>query len=134
MNRDGTPPEETEYGRCESYTWSAGRHCGRAAIGEHGKCGYHGGKTDGAGAPEQNTDARTHRLHTKRDGYIERQSDDDQEWIFELMERLADMWRTHHGGKPSKAIRNRLKNIAIDMCRVAHANDHLASGEVDTLE
>lgn len=41
-------PEHTEYGRCEA-TNRDGERCGRAAIGDHGKCSYHGGK---AGAPE----------------------------------------------------------------------------------
>lgn len=38
-------PEQTEYGRCEATSKSTGERCGRAAIGPHGKCGYHGGKS-----------------------------------------------------------------------------------------
>lgn len=37
-------PEQTRHGRCGA-TNRQGEQCGRAAIGEHGKCGYHGGKT-----------------------------------------------------------------------------------------
>jgi len=37
-------PENTRYGRCEA-TNRHGERCGRAAIGSHGKCGYHGGKS-----------------------------------------------------------------------------------------
>ena len=68
MSRDRTIPEDTEYGRCEALARSSGDRCGRAAIGEHGKCGYHGGKTPtkdenpDVGAGEQNTNARTHSL------------------------------------------------------------------------
>lgn len=42
------PPEDTKHGRCTA-TNRKGEQCGRAAIGEHGVCGYHGGK---GGAPE----------------------------------------------------------------------------------
>ena len=38
-------PEQTKYGRCEGTAKSTGRRCGRAAIGEHGKCDVHGGKS-----------------------------------------------------------------------------------------
>lgn len=42
MTRD---PEATKYGRCEAMSKTTGKRCGRAAIGSHGKCGYHGGKS-----------------------------------------------------------------------------------------
>jgi hypothetical protein len=38
-------PENTLYGRCEATAKSTRERCGRAAIGEHGKCGIHGGKS-----------------------------------------------------------------------------------------
>ena len=38
------PPEETKHGRCEA-TNRNGEQCGRAAVDNRGKCGYHGGKT-----------------------------------------------------------------------------------------
>lgn len=62
----------------------------------------------------------------KRDGYIERQDEQDREWIYELTESLVDMWRRRHGESPPKAIRNRLKTIAIDMHRVSWADDYFA--------
>lgn len=62
----------------------------------------------------------------KRDGYIERQDEQDQEWIYELTESLVDMWRRWHSDKPPKAVRNRLENIAIDCRRVAWAHDNFA--------
>lgn len=37
-------PESTKHGRCEA-TNRKGKQCGRAAIDNRGKCGYHGGKT-----------------------------------------------------------------------------------------
>lgn len=126
------PPENTKFGRCEALARSTGRRCGRAAIGPHGKCGFHGGKTPtkgqnpDVGAPESNTNARTTGLHMKRDGYTSRQTDEDREWIYELTEDLCDMWRERHGGKPPKAIRQRLENIAIDMHRICWANDYFA--------
>jgi len=38
------PPEQTKHGRCEA-TNSEGNRCGRAAVGKHGKCDVHGGKS-----------------------------------------------------------------------------------------
>lgn len=38
-------PEKTEYGRCEATAKSTGNQCGRAAVGTHGKCDVHGGKS-----------------------------------------------------------------------------------------
>lgn len=38
-------PEDTKHGRCEATSKSTGQRCGRAAIGPHGKCGIHGGKS-----------------------------------------------------------------------------------------
>lgn len=40
-----TNAEQTKYGRCEATAKSTGDRCGRAAVGEHGKCGIHGGKS-----------------------------------------------------------------------------------------
>jgi len=40
-----TNPESTVYGRCEATAQSTGKRCGRAAVGSHGKCGIHGGKS-----------------------------------------------------------------------------------------
>jgi len=34
-----------EYGRCEATAKSTGVRCGRPAVGSHGKCDIHGGKT-----------------------------------------------------------------------------------------
>lgn len=47
-------PEDTKYGRCQATARSTDEQCGRAAVGEHGKCDMHGGK---AGAPEGNQNA-----------------------------------------------------------------------------
>jgi len=38
-------PDATRYGRCEATAKSTGKQCGRAAIGPHGKCDIHGGKS-----------------------------------------------------------------------------------------
>lgn len=78
------------------------------------------------GAPKGNTNARTIGLYMKEDEYIERQDEEDKEWIYELIESLVDMWRRRHGDKPPRAVRNRLENIAIDMHRVAWANEYFA--------
>ena len=80
----------------------------------------------GGGAPKANTNARKHGLHMKREGYIERQDEQDREWIYELLESLVDMWRRRHQDKPPKAIRQRLQSIAIDMHRVSWADSYFA--------
>jgi len=38
-------PTYGEYGQCEATAKSTGERCGRAAVGEHGKCDIHGGKS-----------------------------------------------------------------------------------------
>lgn len=78
------------------------------------------------GAPPGNTNARTTGLHMDSDTYIERQSEEDQEWIYELTESLVDMWRVRHHGKPPKTIRQRLESIAIDIHRTEWANAYFA--------
>lgn len=56
-------PEDTRYGRCQATAKSTGEQCGRAAVGQHGKCDVHGGKTptkdenEDVGAPEGNQNA-----------------------------------------------------------------------------
>lgn len=45
-------PENTHYGRCEATSKTTGEQCGRAAIGDHGKCGYHGGKGGAPSGPD----------------------------------------------------------------------------------
>ncbi|ELY86473.1 hypothetical protein C483_19520 [Natrialba hulunbeirensis JCM 10989] len=35
------------FGRCTATAKSTGKRCGRPAIGPHGKCGFHGGKSSG---------------------------------------------------------------------------------------
>jgi len=45
-----------EYGQCEATARSTGERCRQPAIGEHGKCHYHGG-APGSGAPEGNQNA-----------------------------------------------------------------------------
>lgn len=55
--------ENTVHGRCQATAKSTGEQCGRAAVGEHGKCDIHGGKTPtkaenpNQGAPEGNQNA-----------------------------------------------------------------------------
>lgn len=109
-----------------------GGFCTQWPVQGSSRCKMHGGLTPtkdenpNVGAPDGSTNAKSHGLYMKRDGYIERQSDEDQEWILELTESLIDMWRARHQGKPPKAIRSRLESIAIDMHRVSHANAYVA--------
>lgn len=125
------PSDEPLDDRCAARCRDGG-YCTQWPIQGSNRCKMHGGLTPtkdenpDVGPPEGSANARTHGLHMKRDGYTERQDEQDQEWIYELTESLVDMWRARHGDKPPAAIRNRLENIAIDMHRVAWANDYFA--------
>ena len=93
-------PEDTKHGRCQATAKSTGKQCGRAAVGEHGKCGIHGGKSPGA--PEGNDNAvgneggdpdgsenESHGLRSEPGPYYERQSESEQERIDEWAESWA---------------------------------------------
>jgi len=73
-------PEATRYGQCEATSKTTGNRCGRAAIGEHGKCGYHGGKSPGAPTGPDNGNWK-HGLFSRH------LSDKDRA----VMERIQDM-------------------------------------------
>lgn len=104
------PAEETKYGRCQATAKSSGERCGRPAIGEHGKCGYHGGKTPtkdenpDVGAPEGHFNALDTGDNVIADRwieYVEKHADDDLEDIFKAnFERFRD-----RGAEPAVATR-----------------------------
>lgn len=89
-------PEDTEYGRCEATAKSTGNQCGRAAVGEHGKCDMHGPNDNGGapegndnavandgGAPENNDNAERHGMRSDPGPYYHRQPDAEQDRIDE---------------------------------------------------
>lgn len=61
-----------QYGRCEATAKSTGDRCGRPAVGEHGKCDIHGGKSP-RGMDHPNT------MHGLRREYL----DDEDRAIYE---------------------------------------------------
>lgn len=100
------------------------------------RCKYHGGATPtkeeapekwvNAGPPKGSTNGLKHGLHMARNGYIEKQTDDDQEWIRDMAASLEDRVRKR-GRDPDLIDRELLKNLAIDMHKVAHANEYFAN-------
>lgn len=76
-------PEDSKYGRCQATAKSSGKQCGRAAIGEHGKCGYHGGK---GGAPEDNGNAITHGAKADPMNLYNHLSEQEQGWVDSLID------------------------------------------------
>lgn len=63
----------------------------------HGGLGGSGGAREGSGAPKNNGNAEKHALTADPKKYHERQSADDQEWIFELSETILDRIRRVRG-------------------------------------
>lgn len=122
--------ENTKFGQCQATAKSTGEQCGRAAIADHGKCGYHGGATPpkeenpdvGNGEQDGNQNSQTHALFASHDGYYQALADDEQDWVFDFTHTLLDRYRDAHGKEPDMFDREALKNIAIDFHRVAHAN------------
>lgn len=76
-----------------------GERCGHPAgwgtDNDTGPCKFHGGASDGA--PENNGNAEKHALSADPKKYHERQSDEDQAWIFELSETILDRIRRVRG-------------------------------------
>lgn len=81
-------PENSKYGRCQATAKSSGKQCGRAAIGEHGKCGYHGGK---GGAPEDNGNAITHGATADPTNLYTHLEEDEREWVDEMLDGYCEV-------------------------------------------
>lgn len=60
------------------------------------------------------------------DTYIDKMPEEDRALIYELTESLSDLWHRRHGGRPPKAIRQRLEALAVDMHKTAVAGGYLA--------
>ena len=87
------------YGRCEATAKTTGERCRQAALGEHGKCWYHGG-APGSGIGEDQRDHEAERL-AESIAQIEDERERDRYWteaIFggpeEHDESINDQFRT----------------------------------------
>jgi len=107
--------------------------CNAWRQGDFNYCYHHKGLDQGTGAPEGNTNAQTHGLFSERDGYYQALPDDEQEWVFDMTNTLLDRVRNRQGKDPDLFDKEALKNIAIDMHKVAHANGYFREkGIVET--
>ena len=122
-----------EYGRCEATAKSTGVRCKRPAVGEHGKCGFHGGNTptkdenpnvgapegnsraegNDGGAPAGNMNALSSGLHADPVNLFE--------WLLEE-DRDAAVW-----------ILNKLYSYSRDAPKPVYETD-LTPGDVDSFE
>lgn len=82
-------------------------------------------KGNDGGAPPKNTNAQKHGLHMSRDQYIEKQTEEDQEWIRDMHAGLCDRVR-RQGRDPDIIDRELLRSLAIDLHKVAAANGYFA--------
>lgn len=72
------PTEYGEFGRCEATAKTTGEQCGQPAIGDHGKCYFHGA---GGGPPDNNDNSETHGLTADAEKWFERHRDDCEDRI-----------------------------------------------------
>ena len=133
MASDG---REFEYGQCEATAKSTGEQCGNPAIGEHGKCRFHGGASTGAekgndhatgndgGAPEGNGNAETHGLHADPHKYHERRDQEEKEWILDVSAAIEDRIRENRGDV-DKLDRVLARRIAIKLHIASRATEHV---------
>lgn len=77
----------------------------------------------GGSPPSGNQNAQRHGLFSERSGYYADLSDGEQDWINSFTRSLFDRYRRFHdGNEPSEFDETALKNIAIDLHRIAHSN------------
>lgn len=128
---------EFEYGQCEATAKSTGEQCGNPAIGEHGKCRFHGGASTGppkgsknakgnpGGAPpEGNGNAEKHGLHADPHKYHERRDQEEKEWIFDVSAAIEDRIRERRGDV-DKLDRVLARRCAIKLHIASRATEHV---------
>ena len=74
------------YGQCEATAKTTGERCGQSALGEHGKCWYHGG-APGSGIGEGQTDHAAERFEQLM-AEIEDERERDRQRTSELLDDL----------------------------------------------
>lgn len=129
-------PEDTEFGRCQATAKSTGEQCGRAAIGAHGKCDIHGGKSTGGagdGAPEDNTRAVTHGLYAETNRFYQDVLDDaTRQLVDDIFADYLEEYEARHG-EPATGTEAELFRIAVSYGKHVHA-DNWAIEKPDSLE
>lgn len=134
--------ENTKFGQCQATAKSTGEQCGRAAIADHGKCGYHGGATPtkeenpdvGNGEQDGNQNSQTHALTADLENYFENLTESDREEVWELSESIQDRVRAN-GGSVDILDRKLSRRVAIKIHIADHATDYaLAEELMQTIE
>jgi len=110
-----------------------GSPCNAWAVSGEEKCRMHLGKSPDGSSHEDNQNAQTHALFSSKDGYYQNLPQDEQEWVFDLTHTLLDRVRDR-GDDPDMFDREALKNIAIDLHRISHANSYLSDEGLTQLE
>lgn len=135
-------PEDTKHGRCQATAKSTEEQCGRAAVGEHGKCKIHGGSQD-SGAPEGNSNAEgneggdgadpTHGVYADANKlYSEEFSDIIKAVVDKTFGDLHERYEERHG-EPGFEHESRLFEIALNVGKGIYA-DNWASDKPDELK
>lgn len=105
-----------------------GGDCGLAAGWgtdfDSGKCRFHRGTSPDGTSHENNGNAEKHALRADPKKYHERQSDADQEWIFELSEAILDRIRRVRGNV-DPLDRVLARRIAIKLHIAAKASEYV---------
>lgn len=96
------PSEHGEFGRCDATAKSTGDQCGQPAIGEHGKCYFHGGEVGDSGAPEDNTNSVSHGAYADQSSlYSDVFSDAQRQIADDIYHDYRDRYVDEHGDIPS---------------------------------
>lgn len=117
------PPEYGEFGRCEATAKSTGEQCGQPAIGDHGKCYFHGA---GGGPPDNNGNATTHNLAANRGKLYHRLSEDKQREVDQLEHALIERYREFHGRDPDPMDAKDLFELAMGPIQREFGRDYMA--------
>jgi hypothetical protein len=80
----------------------------------------------GGAPPEKNQNAQTVGLWAKHEGYYHNLPNDEKEWVDTFLRGLLEQYQEVHDKEPASSDHELLKNIAIDIHRVAHANEWFA--------
>jgi hypothetical protein len=128
-----------EHGQCEATAKSTGERCKRPAVGEHGKCGLHGGKSDGPNDPEKlegnkhaennpgnsnpGANAVTHGLYTDENRfYREVMNDRQQRLCDQIFQDYCTQFRENNG-EPHQGEQSRLFEIAVNHIKIIHSDN-----------
>lgn len=124
MSDDGCPATNRNGEPC-------GHPAGWGTDNDEGPCKFHGGATEGAGAPEGNGNAQKHGLHADRGKFYARLDEAKQARVDELEGALIERYEEFHGREPDAADVRDLFEIAVGYVQRDYARDWLADNADD---